>query len=209
MCARLFLGAFLGPESPAALKRAKEAVIDAAPQWADARWVPAANRHVTLAFFGDVPEARIGPLADALGVVAYEHRAFELGVIGVRARPSARRARLLWVELGDPTRACEELAADVSRVATMVLDVPAETRRFRAHVTLCRSRGQMPVPDAALTAATAALAASGLSRVSVPSVTLCESRLTPAGATYSPRATWPLARAGKAPTGEVDPPEVR
>jgi len=166
------------------------ALRKADPAWRDAKWVPEANLHLTLAFLGDVEESRIPLLERRLAEVSHAHTRLMIPFEGLGARPSMRRARLLWARFADPQEACAALAADIAEAAADPGASP-ETRTFRAHVTLCRARRPMPVSRDALDAALEG--ASGVPRVlSVPSFTLCASRLTPRGAEYSPIGSWPL-----------------
>ena len=57
---------------------------------ADVRWVPVGNIHLTLKFFGNVPEDEIGPLAQAAQVATAESAPFQLQVTSAGAFPSPR-----------------------------------------------------------------------------------------------------------------------
>jgi len=187
---RLFVGVFPPDEWRERLMQMDAAVRDAEPAWRDAKWVPEENVHVTLAFLGDVEEQAVPALCDRLTTVAAGHPAFSLVFDAVLARPSARHARMLWAAFSDPEEQCASLAADVAAAGEMA-GSRADRRPFNAHVTLCRSRRPRSIRDETLDGACGSGNGTHHS-LSVPSITLCESRLTPRGAVYSTRATWEL-----------------
>lgn len=103
------------------------------------RWTPVENVHVTLKFLGNVQASDVRVLSEGLeqltaGLPALTARATALG-----AFPSTRRARVFVLELGEPGGRIAELAKALDELAGRV-GVLAETRPFRAHVTLARAR---------------------------------------------------------------------
>ena len=190
MRSRLFVGVFPPDEWRGRLVLMCDAIRDAEPAWRDVKWVPEENLHVTLAFFGEVEEQGVPALCDRLSGVAARHAALYLTLDAVRARPSLRRAGMIWAAFRDSEGECASLAADLAAVAEMA-GSHADHRPFNAHVTLCRSKRPQHLRQETLD--TALVSVRGMSdSLSVPSITLCESRLTPRGAVYSVRASWPL-----------------
>ena len=147
------------------------------------------NLHVTLKFLGQVDEARLGPIGDALAAVAARTSAFPLDVRGLGAFPTPMRARILWVGLAPPARLAT-LAGDVD-VALGALGMERESRPFAAHVTLGRVREGRRNP--ALADALARPADCG--RLAVTRVVLMRSELHPRGARYTELASVLLAAA--------------
>ena len=190
MPSRLFVGVFLPGEWRESLRLVCDAIRDAEPAWRDAKWVPEENLHVTLAFLGDVEERDVSALCDRLSAVAARHAALSLPLDAVQARPSLRRARMVWAAFGDPGGECASLAADVA-VAGEIAGASADERPFKAHVTLCRSRRPQQLRQETLDAGRGSVRDTSRS-LSVPSITLCASTLTPCGAVYSAKASWPL-----------------
>lgn len=190
MSSRLFAGAFLPDEWRDRLVLMGAAIRESEPAWGDAKWVPQENLHVTLAFFGDVEEREVPVLCERLAAAAAGHAAFSLTFDAVRARPSLRRSRMLWARFDDPEGQCASLAADVA-AAGGVSGSRADRRPFDAHVTLCRSRRPQPIGEEALDGVCGSVR-DAPSSLSVPSFTLCESRLTPRGAVYSALTSWSL-----------------
>lgn len=147
------------------------------------------NLHVTLKFLGQVDEARVGAIGDALMAVARRTPAFDVNVGGLGAFPTPMRARILWVGLA-PAAPLAALAAEVD--ATLAaLGIEPEARPFAAHVTLGRVRESRRKP--ALADALARPADCG--RLAVTRVSLIRSELHPRGARYTELASVLLAGA--------------
>jgi 2'-5' RNA ligase len=130
--------------------------------------------HVTLTFLGERPFEELGDLADALADVAARCRACELAT-GAPVWLPPRRPRALAVEVHEPSGAFAELQRALSGALCEIAGLPVP-RRFRAHLTLARSRG---APAARLPAqATPAL------RFEAEEIVLYRSHLEPQGARY-------------------------
>lgn len=99
------------------------------------RWAGRDARHVTLAFFGEVPETRVPALVEALGF---------LGAVGLHLRlagagtfPEKGDPRVLWVGVDGDVPALADLAGSVADAARAV-GVPVDRRPYRPHLTLGR-----------------------------------------------------------------------
>lgn len=160
--------------------------------WDAQRWVDEAQWHVTLQFLGDVDEADIGRLIESLGAAVAGVTPFPLAVDGLRPSPGSR-PRMIWAALTDVEGGCETLHARVERASLSIGVVPDE-RTFHPHVTLCRARDPRRVRGEALDAANA-LVRTSPPKMSVSSVTLFASRLTPHGPIHSELASWSLHEA--------------
>lgn len=186
------LRCFVGVPLPACIAdpvlRACSAVKRTDRSWSDEKWVAPENLHLTLEFLGTLPESSLPDLRAALGAAVVVLPRFELPFSGLAAAPGSRRARMLWATFLDPDGACARLAEAIERAA-LPFGVEAETRAFRPHVTLCRARRPHAVSDQALLAATDALEGAP-EFMSVPSVSLFSSRLTPRGPIYTEIDTW-------------------
>ena len=158
------------------------------PYAADVAWVAPANLHVTLKFLGQVEEARVSALADALRTALVDQRAVDVAVRGLGAFPSPTRPRVLWAGLEDATGGMTALAQRVD-VCCARLGFPAETRDFAAHVTLGRVREARRQPALADVLARPA----DFGRLRVERVSLMRSELSPRGARYSELFAAPLA----------------
>ena len=151
--------------------------------WRSEKWVPRENVHITLKFIGNVAEDALGSLADAVEHVTMTHTVFELPCADVHVVPNSHRARMLWGTFADPEERCAALAADLDR-ACLEYGAQPEERTFKPHATLVRARVPRPLAESALEEARLALAPSP-GTVSVASITLFSSRLTPRGPIYT------------------------
>jgi|SRR5688572_25465787 2'-5' RNA ligase len=153
----------------------------------DVRWSDPAAAHVTLKFLGRVEPAGLAALQAMLAAEASEHRATRVSLGTVGAFPSPRRARVVWLGLGDGGDALAQIAAGIDRGAAALGFAP-EARLYTPHLTLGRVRA--PRAGANL-AGTLDVAVRG--SWTVDAIVLYESRLRPAGAVHVPLAAWPLA----------------
>lgn len=102
------------------------------------RWAPLENLHLTLRFLGDQTEETLEQIALSMLSVGRLSSVFTIHCRGLGVFPSARRARILWLGL-EPASPLVELHQRLS--AQMKSDgFPAETARFRPHLTLGRVR---------------------------------------------------------------------
>jgi RNA 2',3'-cyclic 3'-phosphodiesterase len=110
-----------------------------------ARWSPREALHVTLRFFGDIGEDIARDLDAEL--VALRTQPFEITLSGVGAFGEGPDIHVLWagVEASEPlarlAKACESAARRVG--------LKADTRAYRAHVTLAYLRHADPAEVAA------------------------------------------------------------
>lgn len=156
----------------------------------DVRWLRRPeNFHVTIRFLGQVAEGRIPDIAAALSLALGDVPHFEIGVRGVGAFPSPRRANVIWADIDDPGAGLAALSRVVD-TAVVGLGIPeAEGRPFRAHVTLGRSKAGL---DARAALASASQATFG--RFVVTELHLYESQRTADGSTYVLRSRAALKR---------------
>lgn len=99
------------------------------------RWTNADAWHLTLAFYGEIPDDRVADLSERLRRAAGRHPPIELGVAGA----GRFDGRVLWVGCTGDVAALRKLAQSC-RAAGRRVGADAEThRRYRAHVTLARS----------------------------------------------------------------------
>jgi 2'-5' RNA ligase len=152
------------------------------------RWTPADNLHITLWFFGEVPDARAAEIADRLRV-PWRILPFEVRVSGVGLFPSSGPIRIVWLGIAD---GAEETAAVhrelTARLAPLGLE--PERRKYHPHVTIGRARES----SGGGTRARALLESGNLHAGScgVSHITLFQSRLSPRGAQYESFLRVPL-----------------
>jgi 2'-5' RNA ligase len=151
-------------------------------------WTKESNLHVTLKFLGEVPDAQVSAICDALRTVKHAPPALHLRADGIDAFPSRSAARVLVAKM----------AGDIDRLVALHdtiegqcagLGFPRENRRYRPHVTVGRPREPLRGAWDPLQQATAGrfpgadFDATGFS--------LVQSKLNPAGAIYTTIATFP------------------
>jgi 2'-5' RNA ligase len=105
------------------------------------RWIRPENVHLTLKFLGDVREEALDSICAAVGKVCTGYAPFDVGLMGLGAFPSARRARILWAGTGMGSDQLSSLAANVD-AALVPLGFEREKRPYTPHMTLGRVRGR-------------------------------------------------------------------
>jgi 2'-5' RNA ligase len=154
------------------------------------RWVPAENVHLTLKFLGEVDEARIPKIKDALASVAAAARPFALSLAGGGCFPNPRAPRVVWLGLDEGAGEAGALAATVEDALRPVGFAP-EKRPFKPHLTI----GRVKEPRAGAAAASGkvdALADYAAAPAPAEAVVLVKSTLTAEGSIYEEVARWRL-----------------
>jgi RNA 2',3'-cyclic 3'-phosphodiesterase len=142
---------------------------------AHGRPVPAENMHVTLAFIGAWPVARLPTLLDAAANVHGEPMNIALDRLG-----AFRRAGIAWVGASLVPDASTRLAASLAD-ALSAAGLTLDAQPYRPHVTLARHcRG--PYPEGA----------AGPFGFDADRFVLMQSQTRAEGARYQSLATWPL-----------------
>jgi 2'-5' RNA ligase len=148
------------------------------------RWVPADSIHLTLKFLGDVDATREAEITSGVAAAVTGAKPFALPVGGFGAFPSAQRPRVVWAGL-EPVPPLELLQHRVEQEMER-LGFPTEGRPFHPHLTLGRVKRDARAPAlAGLVTDLDSLVYE--TEVSVESVDLMESTLTPQGARYTQR----------------------
>ncbi|HYN93599.1 MAG TPA: RNA 2',3'-cyclic phosphodiesterase [Pilimelia sp.] len=149
----------------------------AARRGVNARLAPRANWHVTLAFLGEVPDARAPDAAETLAGAVSDWRAAAAGPPRVRLAGGGKFGRgrftVLWVGLAGDLAALRGLSDGVRRHLRRAR-LPHDSRPFRAHLTLARPGDRVDV-----TGDVAALSAYGGPEWVVEEVALMRSQLGP------------------------------
>lgn len=119
-----------------------EAFLDVRRAAAPFRWTPPEHFHVTLAFAADLPEHCLDEFNERMGRCCARRSGFHTRISGGGAFPDAATARVLWAGL-DLTPAERQrlgrFSHDLRQVATKS-GVPVSGGRFRAHITVARTR---------------------------------------------------------------------
>lgn len=150
-----------------------------------ARWVPAEQVHLTLAFLGEVADDTTKQVTHELATI--QAPGFDLRFSGTGCFPNRHRPRVLWVGL-EPEPHLKNIAARIHD-AVKACNIPQEEHPFSPHITLARlkfpatrevgifleSPQQQEIPP-----------------VCVREFILFQSRITSQGAIHTPIKTFPL-----------------
>jgi RNA 2',3'-cyclic 3'-phosphodiesterase len=137
--------------------------------------VDSEGAHITLAFIGEVPENRVGPIQDALTIV--RSAPFSVTVAGVSGN-NPRHPRVVWASVKDNG----ESAAVYGQVADALvpLGIPKEDRPYTPHVTIARVKEF----DPSLLPQIAQVSQTVFGTCQITGFTLKKSTLGPGGAHY-------------------------
>ncbi|RBQ15536.1 RNA 2',3'-cyclic phosphodiesterase [Spongiactinospora rosea] len=180
---RLF-AALLPP--PEALDELAGALAPHRDDWPELRWLARDNWHLTLSFFGEVPDRALPDLSVRLARAASRHPPVTLSFTGAGAFPSARRGRVLWYGLSGPVARLTKLAASLAAGARRAGATQVDEKPFRPHLSVARARAEVDVRPLV-----SALAAFEGMRWDAPDVHLVRSHLG-ARVRYETVESWPL-----------------
>ena len=171
------------------VRRRLEGAKSLLPPLRGLRWIPAGHLHFTLKFLGEIDEERVeearscvAAAATSTATGAERPAAFRIALEGLGAFPARGSARVLWAGCGEGGAELSALAAAVEE-AFAVAGFPRETRPFSPHLTLARVKE--PEAGRRLARALLAVPPESFGSVTVSSLVLFRSELTPRGAEYS------------------------
>lgn len=188
---------FLAVEVPSEVKDlAVAATRELRERFPRARWVPAANLHVTLAFLGAVDPGMVRWVEERAYSATVSLAPFEVALRRLGAFPRTSGVRVLWAGFDDPTGGLPALA----RALADELDerFPSPERPFTAHMTLARADPPIAVDRERLAAME-----PRSEPFPVEGVRLLRSYLGGPAPRYEPVASFPLRG------GAADPPAAR
>ncbi len=125
---------FVAIDLPESIKSQLEWICVGVP---GAKWVDAEQLHLTLRFIGEVDGTLFEDIASVLADISA--KPFELTLQGVGHFPPRGNPRILWVGL-KPSTNLTQLHHRIER-ELVKLGLPAEGRKFSAHITLARLKG--------------------------------------------------------------------
>lgn len=184
--------AFLAINLPAAYHAPLTELLQALQRSrADVKWVPVANIHLTLKFFGSITPAQKEAIVAALQPVAAASAGFILQGEQVGGFPNLKNPRVIWLGLGGQVAQLHSLYNAVVQ-ALVPLGFPPEDRPFTPHLTLGRVRSGQG--RQALQQALQELTLPPLPAFQVQELVLYQSTLRPQGAVYTPLTKLALGR---------------
>lgn len=182
---RAFLAIPVTDELRRGMARLQKELATALP---DIRWVNPATIHLTLRFFGDVPEESLEKIGEVVLSVGRLCAPFQAEAAGVGAFPSTVRPRVIWLGVrGGPPLAVLHAAMEEG---LRQIGFPGEDRSFSPHLTLGRCRQRIAAAQPVLER----FRDVACGPLPVDRVILYESRLEPGGAVHLPLKTVYLAR---------------
>jgi 2'-5' RNA ligase len=156
----------------------------------DVRWVRPEAIHLTLKFFGDIPECDVANISAVAGKAAAEVGPFDLAIGGAGVFPDMNRPRVVYLGMNGDVARLVTFQKELER-ALQEIGFPREERPFRPHLTLGRIKspkgmiGLAKALEKRETYTAGRFVASGLN--------LFKSDLTPRGAIYTKLAVYPFA----------------
>lgn len=185
---RTFIALELGETLTRRLESERARLSRAAP---GARWVRQDSLHLTLAFLGEVPDALIPRINEALVGLVADHRPHLLQVRGGGTFGPLDSPKVLWVGIGGEDQVALETLqrALVKRLAP--LGVAPDHARFSPHITLARAKG--PRGDPMLGRCADGLVGLELGSLAARELVLFASETGPAGMRYRALARHPLS----------------
>ena len=139
------------------------------------RWVDSAQMHLTLGFFGDVPDGIDLALRERL--TAIEFGAFFLSIVGVGKFSAKGAPTILWIGVGKAHPHLFQIHKRVQESA-MAVGIEPELRAWHPHITIARCRD---VSAQALRKFLQSSAKFDAGMIRVDAFHLYSSKLTPAG----------------------------
>ncbi len=176
---RLFLAVELPDET-------KEQLCKLRTDIPGARWVPANQLHLTLAFLGDVDVESMKRLVEKLADLRCP--AFSLCLAEFGCFPNRKRPRVAWIGIR-PEPLLMSLA-DRVREVVLSCEIPQEDRPFSPHITLARIKQAAGHDCDAFIAQTLGQEPA---LIPVQEFILFESRLSSSGALHIPLKSFKLA----------------
>jgi 2'-5' RNA ligase len=173
---RSFIAIELPEPLRAALGQAQQAFRSVC---AEARWTRPESIHLTLKFLGEISDAQVKQVVEALARVG-SFEPFSVEIKGFGFFPQARRPHVFWAGVKAPP-ALGELAARVEGEMEKV-GFLREQRAFTPHLTLARFA--VPRPQPALEATLAHQGTTSLGSFTASEFFLFESTLSPQAAQH-------------------------
>jgi 2'-5' RNA ligase len=163
------------------LKRALEDLVRTLKRTgADVRWVDGRGMHLTLKFLGEIDEAAVPAVGQAVKTATSGRGRFPLVLRGTGAFPPGKSPRVLWVGVAE-----EPALMDLQKAVEARLEAegyPREERPFHPHLTLGRVKGPSRLREALVELGRYEGTVFG--EMTAGKVALIESRLGPRGAEY-------------------------
>ena len=187
---RLFVAIDLNDEARSAIAAEQKRLAEALAPSASLTWVRPEQVHLTLAFLGEIDQARATAVIDAMNADIVDVDPFRIVFAGLGVFPPHGAPRVLWAGIAtgalDVIDVRRHVAGRLSRVG-----IALDARPFHPHLTLARWRDTRPTDRRSVAAADGGAA---VALVQVTAVTLYQSRVSSSGSIHTAIARAPLRR---------------
>ena len=156
----------------------------------DIRWVRPEGIHLTLKFFGDIPEDDVDKIAATVEKAAGKESPFALAIGGAGVFPDPHRPSVLWLGMDGDVERLQGFQKGLDR-ELLRIGFPREERPFRPHLTLGRIRNPKGLIGLARELEKGEEYRAG--RFVASGLSLMQSDLTPKGAVYTKLKWFPFA----------------
>jgi len=174
---------FVAVEMDPAIRKGAQGLIEKfRAAGAEVSWTAPENMHLTLKFLGDVSDADVPGVCEAVRGAVAGVAPFDLEIRGAGAFPNLSRPRVIWLGSAEGDEPMADLADRID-TALKKLGFAREARRFHAHLTLGRVRRGGPAISA-LASLVQEHADAQIGRTPVDEVVVFSSQLKPTGAIY-------------------------
>jgi RNA 2',3'-cyclic 3'-phosphodiesterase len=155
------------------------------------KWVSPHQTHLTLKFFGSIPEETIENISQSLSPILSDHPWFQLTLKGLGAFPNLFRPRVIWLSLGGDTQILQGLHQTIEQTL-LPLGIPKEERPFQGHLTLGRNKDNQVNEE--LSRRLSHWEKEETTPFKVKELFLFRSDLKPVGPEYTKLKTFPLSK---------------
>ena len=163
----------------------RTALTELDPQIEGVRWTVPEQMHLTLGFFGDVPESVELVLRDKLSAIRFG--AFFLPIVGLGTFPTKGPPKIIWIGVGTGHPHLFQIYKRVQEAA-LNAGLEPELRSWHPHITVARCRDTSPQVVRKFLKTNADL---DLGMFRVESFHLYSSKLLPAGSVHTRELTIP------------------
>lgn len=195
---RLFVAVDLPEETKRAIAGEQRRIAAALVRTRDSlKLVKPEQLHLTLLFLGEVQEARVPPVIEAMNA-AVDLPTFDIAFGGAGVFPPRGAPRVLWIGVTEGAAALISLQTEIAE-RIRVLGIAFDDRPFQPHLTVGRWRESRSnrLAHGRLRREGGALQESGaVAGARVTCATLYQSRLSPSGPAYMALAHATLTQAG-------------
>ncbi len=180
---------------------------------ADVKWVNENHMHLTLKFLGNIEQAKVQEISEALNSIAKGFKVFATQFSKIGAFPNMRRPRVIWMGIDKGSYALkllnEKIESGLEQIGfaplTSLASVPSaktsstsarggagkEKREYRSHLTLGRVRSLKNISELARLIDETQL--DFQDEIKIDRLILFQSTLTPKGAIYTRLSEYPFS----------------